>query len=92
MTVALITIALDPRGVRRGLQTTRPVWSHIGDGVHAAGLAVGTAGLGLVDVKLETIVAERATELALVFLLFSDSTRIDLAGHAATWVGRVASC
>ena len=46
----------------------------------AAGLAVGTAGLGLVNVKVETVAAERFCELALVFLLFSDSTRIDLAG------------
>lgn len=80
MTVALITIAvilvayaavsrpLDRRGVTSAMVFT------------AAGLAVGTAGLGLVDVKLESIVAERVTELALVFLLFSDSTRIDLAG------------
>ncbi len=46
----------------------------------AAGLAVGTAGLGLVSVKIETVAAERFCELALVFLLFSDSTRIDLVG------------
>ena len=80
MTVALITIAvilaaygavsrpLDRLGITSAMVFT------------AAGLVVGTAGLGLVDLKLESIVAERVTELALVFLLFSDSTRIDLAG------------
>ena len=44
----------------------------------AAGIAVGTAGLGLVNVKIETIAAERFCGIALVFLLFSDSARIDL--------------
>ncbi len=80
MIVALITIAvilivygafskpLDRRGITSAMVFT------------AAGLAVGTAGLGLVNVKIETVAAERFCELALVFLLFSDSTRIDLAG------------
>ena len=45
----------------------------------AIGLVVGVAGLGLVEVELDSVVAERLCELALVFLLFSDSTRIDLA-------------
>ena len=40
---------------------------------------VGTSALELVDVRLESIAGERFCELALVFLLFSDSTRIDLA-------------
>jgi NhaP-type Na+/H+ or K+/H+ antiporter len=44
----------------------------------AAGFVVGTAGLGLLKVELDSVVAERLCELALVFLLFSDSTRIDL--------------
>ena len=75
ITIAVILVAygavskpLDRRGITSAMVFT------------AAGLAVGTAGLGLVNVKLESIVAERITELALVFLLFSDSTRIDLAG------------
>ena len=42
------------------------------------GFIAGTSGLGLLDVSLESSVAERVTELALVFLLFSDSARIDL--------------
>ena len=46
----------------------------------AAGLCVGTSALKLVNIHLESITAERFCELALVFLLFSDSTRIDLAG------------
>jgi NhaP-type Na+/H+ or K+/H+ antiporter len=45
-----------------------------------AGLCVGTSALKLVNIHLENIAAERFCELALVFLLFSDSTRIDLAG------------
>ena len=80
MIVALITIAVilivygalsNPLS-RRGI-TSAMIFT-------AAGLAVGTAGLGLVSVKVETVAAERFCELALVFLLFSDSTRIDLAG------------
>jgi NhaP-type Na+/H+ or K+/H+ antiporter len=35
---------------------------------------------GLVNIQLESIAAERLCELALVFLLFTDATRIDLAG------------
>ena len=44
----------------------------------AVGFVVGASGLGLLDVSLESTVAERITELALVFLLFSDSARLDL--------------
>ena len=78
MTVALITAAailivygavskpLDGWGVTSAMVFT------------AAGLAVGTSGLGLIDLNIESIVVERFCELALVFLLFSDSTRIDL--------------
>ena len=43
-----------------------------------AGLLTGAVGLGWLDVPLEGAVAERLTEFALVFLLFSDSARIDL--------------
>ena len=44
----------------------------------AIGFLVGTSGLGLLDVSVESTVAERVTELALVFLLFSDSARLNL--------------
>jgi len=44
----------------------------------AVGFLVGASGLGLIEVDLESAVAERVTELALVFLLFSDSARLDL--------------
>jgi len=80
MIVALITIAvililygavckpLGARGITSAMTFT------------AAGLCVGTSALKLVNIHLESIAAERFCELALVFLLFSDSTRIDLAG------------
>jgi sodium/hydrogen antiporter len=80
MYVALITIAvililygavskpLDARGVTSAMIFV------------AAGLCVGTSALKLVNIHLESLAAERFCELALVFLLFSDSTRIDLAG------------
>lgn len=42
------------------------------------GLAVGSAGTGWLDVPLQSHVAERITELALAFLLFTDSARLDL--------------
>jgi NhaP-type Na+/H+ or K+/H+ antiporter len=91
MIVALITIAailiaygavsrpLDRRGITWAMAFT------------AAGFAVGTSGLGLVNVDIETAAAERFCELALVFLLFSDSTRIDLAGlrRHLGWPGRL---
>jgi NhaP-type Na+/H+ or K+/H+ antiporter len=44
----------------------------------AIGFVVGASSLGLLNVSLESTVAERVTELALVFLLFSDSARLDL--------------
>jgi sodium/hydrogen antiporter len=80
MIVALITIAaililyglvsqpLDARGITSAMTFT------------AVGLAVGTSALKLVNIHLESIAAQRFCELALVFLLFSDATRIDLAG------------
>jgi NhaP-type Na+/H+ or K+/H+ antiporter len=43
-----------------------------------AGVALGGAGLGWLDISLESPVLETITELALVFLLFSDAARIDL--------------
>ena len=80
MFVALITIAvilivygavskpLDARGVTSAMIFT------------AAGLCVGTSALKLINIHIESLAAERFCELALVFLLFSDATRIDLAG------------
>jgi len=91
MFVALITIAvililygavskpLDARGITSAMIFT------------AAGLCVGTSALKLVNVHLESLAAERFCELALVFLLFSDSTRIDLAGlrRNLSWPSRL---
>ena len=42
------------------------------------GVVLGTAGLGWLDIPAESPLLETVTELALVFLLFSDSARIDL--------------
>ena len=39
---------------------------------------LGTAGLGWLDIAAESPLLETVTELALVFLLFSDAARIDL--------------
>ena len=44
----------------------------------AAGLAVGVSVLGLFDIRLESAVAERVAELALVLVLFGDAMRLDL--------------
>jgi NhaP-type Na+/H+ or K+/H+ antiporter len=91
MMVTLITIAvillvyaavskpLDARGVTSAMVFT------------AAGVAVGTSALDLVDLHLESLVAERFCELALVFLLFSDSTRIDLGSlrRQLSWPSRL---
>jgi len=88
---ALITIAvililygavskpLDARGITSAMIFT------------AAGVAVGKSALQFVNINVESHAAERFCELALVFLLFSDSTRIDLAGlrrHLA-WPARL---
>ena len=91
MAVSLITIAvilivysvvskpLDGRGITSAMVFT------------AAGLAVGTSALDLVNIHIESLAAERFCELALVFLLFSDSTRIDLAGlrRQLSWPSRL---
>jgi NhaP-type Na+/H+ or K+/H+ antiporter len=91
MFVALITIAvililygavskrLDARGITSAMIFT------------AAGLCVGTSALKLVNIHLESLTAERICELALVFLLFSDATRIDLAGlrRHLSWPSRL---
>jgi sodium/hydrogen antiporter len=89
--VALITVAvililygavskpLDARGITSAMIFT------------ATGVAVGTSALKFVNIHLESKAAERFCELALVFLLFSDSTRIDLAGlrRYLGWPGRL---
>ena len=76
--VALLTIAvillvyaavskpLDARGVTSAMVFT------------AAGVLAGTAVLGLVDVHVDSGVAERVTEIALALLLFTDAARLDL--------------
>lgn len=43
-----------------------------------AGFVAGTAVLGVLDFEVESAAAERVTELALVLLLFSDASRLDL--------------
>lgn len=43
-----------------------------------AGIALGGVGFGWLDIPLESRILETVTELALVFLLFSDAARIDL--------------
>lgn len=57
----------------------------------AAGFVVGTSGFKLLDLPVESAVAERVAELALVFLLFSDSARIDLRSlrHDLRWPSRL---
>ena len=89
--ISLITIAvililygafskpLDARGITSAMIFT------------AAGLCVGTSALKLVNIHLESLTAERFCELALVFLLFSDSTRIDLTGlrRHLSWPSRL---
>src|SRR4051812_42151432 len=56
-----------------------------------AGIVVGASGFGWLDLSIESSVAERITELALVFLLFSDSARIDLGAlrHGLGWPSRL---
>ena len=44
----------------------------------AAGLVVGASALGWLDISVESAVAERVAEVALVLLLFSDASRLDL--------------
>jgi hypothetical protein len=56
-----------------------------------AGLAVGVSALDLLDVGLESVVAERIAEFALVLLLFSDAMRLDLRAlrHEISWPVRL---
>ncbi|WP_344371495.1 sodium:proton antiporter [Agromyces tropicus] len=55
------------------------------------GFAVSVVAPGVLDVSLETVVAERIAEIALVLLLFSDATRIDLRvlRHQLGWPSRL---
>lgn len=43
-----------------------------------AGLLVGASALGWLDISVESAAAERVAEIALVLLLFSDASRLDL--------------
>jgi NhaP-type Na+/H+ or K+/H+ antiporter len=61
-----VSVPLDRRGVTSSMAFV------------IAGVALGGAGLGWLDISLESPVFETITELALVFLLFSDAARIDL--------------
>ena len=56
-----------------------------------AGLVVGVSVLGMLDVSLESSLAERITEIALVLLLFSDASRLDLhtLRHELGWPSRL---
>ena len=56
-----------------------------------AGFAVGASALGWLDVSVESSVAERVTEIALVLLLFSDAARLDLKSlrHELGWPTRL---
>jgi NhaP-type Na+/H+ or K+/H+ antiporter len=62
----IVSRPLDKRGVTSALVFT------------VVGLAVGTAGLELIELELESAVAETVTEVALALLLFSDAARLDL--------------
>jgi NhaP-type Na+/H+ or K+/H+ antiporter len=63
---SLVSRPLDRRGITSALFFT------------AAGFVVGASALGWLDVSVESAVAERVTEIALVLLLFSDAARLDL--------------
>ena len=57
----------------------------------AVGLVVGAGGLGWLDVPVESAGAEHVAELALAYLLFTDSARIDLRSlrRSLAWPGRL---
>lgn len=56
-----------------------------------AGLAVGVSALDLLDIRIESLAAERVTEIALVLLLFGDAMRLDLRSlrREFSWPGRL---
>ena len=70
---------LDRRGITSALVFT------------VAGFVAGAYVLGLLDVTLESAVAERFTEVTLVLLLFSDAARLDLGAlrHELGWPSRL---
>ena len=70
---------LDRRGITSALFFT------------AAGFVVGASALGWLDISVESAVAERVTEVALVLLLFSDAARLDLRAlrHELGWPSRL---
>jgi NhaP-type Na+/H+ or K+/H+ antiporter len=63
---AALSAPLDRRGVTSAMAFV------------VVGVVLGSAGLGWLDIPAESPLLETVTELALVFLLFSDSARIDL--------------
>ena len=63
---SLVSRPLDRRGITSALFFT------------AVGFVVGASALDWLDVSVESAVAERVTEIALVLLLFSDAARLDL--------------
>jgi NhaP-type Na+/H+ or K+/H+ antiporter len=63
---SVVSKPLDRRGVTSALFFT------------VAGFIIGTSVLGWFDLTVESTVAERVTEVALVLLLFSDAARLDL--------------
>ena len=87
--VLTIGVVLIVYGAVSGLLDRRGVTSAMAFVI--AGLLTGAAGLGWLDVPLESAAVERVTELALVFLLFSDSARINLAAlrHSLGWPSRL---
>ena len=56
-----------------------------------AGFMAGATVFGLLDVSVESEVAQRVTEVALVLLLFSDAARLDLRAlrHELGWPSRL---
>ena len=70
---------LDRRGITSALVFT------------AAGFVAARTLLGLIDVTLESAVAERVAEVTLVLLLFSDAARLDLGAlrHELGWPSRL---
>ncbi len=63
---SLVSGPLDRRGITSALFFS------------AAGFFVGTSALGLLDASLESSALGRVAEIALVLLLFSDATRLDV--------------
>jgi NhaP-type Na+/H+ or K+/H+ antiporter len=76
---AAVSAPLDRRGVTSAMAFV------------IAGVVLATAGMGWLDISAESPVLETVTELALVFLLFSDAARIDLPGlrRNISWPSRL---